>query len=62
MTKSNILLFLLTFVATASVFASGPVPPGPGAPVPIDGGVVLLVAAGAAYGVSRLKKEKKEEI
>lgn len=53
--KSTILtLFLLL---TLSAYAQ-PAPPGGGnAPVPLDGGIVLLLAAGAAYG-GRMYKAK----
>jgi hypothetical protein len=51
-------LFMLVFIATASVVFAQPGPPdfgppcgGPfGPPCPIDGGVSLLIAAGLAYG------------
>jgi hypothetical protein len=34
-------------------------PPTPPAPIPIDGGIGFLVAAGVGYGIKELKKKKK---
>jgi hypothetical protein len=34
-------------------------PPPPPAPVPIDGGLSFLLAAGAAYGVKRMRTKKQ---
>ena len=39
-----------------------PAPPGPPAQTPIDGGLGLLLAAGGAYGLNKLRKRRKEEI
>lgn len=36
-------------------------PPVDGTDVPIDGGAVLLLAAGAAYGAKKLRDKKKKE-
>ena len=35
--------------------------PGGGPDVPIDGGLSLLLAAGAAYGVKKYRNSKKKE-
>lgn len=61
-------LFIL-FVAICTItFAAPPPPPGsaptcwPPPCVPIDGGITLLMAAGAAYGAKKfLQSRKKEE-
>jgi hypothetical protein len=43
------------------VIAQGPPPGGGGgAGAPIDGGITLLLGAGAAYGINKLRKNKKE--
>ncbi len=43
------------------VIAQGPTPGGGGgAGAPIDGGITLLLGAGAAYGINKLRKNKKE--
>ena len=42
------------------VFATAQVDPGGGPDVPIDGGLSLLVAAGAAYGVKKYRDGKKK--
>lgn len=33
-----------------------PTPPPPSTPVPIDGGLTVLLAAGAAYGIKKYKR------
>lgn len=33
-------------------------PGGPDTPAPIDGGVAVLIAAGAAYGTSKARRRK----
>jgi hypothetical protein len=49
----------LLFTAAAALAQPGSGGPGPGIPdptsVPIDGGVSLLLAAGGAYGLKRLR-------
>lgn len=35
-------------------------PNNPNNPVPLDGGISLLVAAGAAYGVKKFRDSRKE--
>ncbi len=69
--KNNLLQSLVKKTAAAVLFVlvSGvaawsqiPVPPPPTpTPVPIDGGIVLLAAAGAAYGAKKVygRKSKK---
>ncbi len=65
---------VLSFGITAACFAGGPPPhpsngnqngghPGCWPPpcIPIDGGISLLIAAGAIYGGRKLYKNKKEE-
>ena len=52
----KLLLFSFLIFASFQLFAQ-PVPP---APIPIDGGIGFLVAAGVGYGVSRLRKRKEE--
>lgn len=59
------LLFLIGFIAQATP----PQPPSGGGPpdcwpppcVPIDGGISLLIAAGAVYGGKKLYDYKKEK-
>lgn len=41
--------------------ASAQPPPPPPQDIPIDGGLFLLIAAGAAYGARKLYKQQKEE-
>lgn len=69
-----IVLTLFTFAFTPALHATGPPPPpqsgnnggsGNAPPVPIDGGISLLLAAGAALGGKKLydlnKKNSEEE-
>ena len=59
--KTRILFSLAAFVlfATEFVFAQPGVPQAPD-PVPIDGGLSLLAAAGGAYAVKKLRDRKKD--
>jgi hypothetical protein len=54
MTDYKILLSILLLFVTVVVFAQG-APPA----TPIDGGLSLLLAAGGAYGIKKLMKNKK---
>jgi hypothetical protein len=55
----SLLGFGLHFAAHAQTPADGgPAPTGP-TPIPLDGGASLLLAAGAAYGLKRLRKNKR---
>ena len=49
------LLLLLIF----PLFAMAQEDPGPCPDCPIDGGLVLLIAAGAGYGVKKYREAKK---
>lgn len=50
----------LVLATTAAVNAQGPPPPPPNpAAVPIDGGMSLLLAAGAGLGVRKMWQHKK---
>jgi hypothetical protein len=59
------LFLLLTIVSSAGV--PPPPPPGTGPScwpppcIPIDGGITLLMAAGAAYGAKKIYSKKKRE-
>lgn len=44
------ILFTLTFIFAFTVLAAQPDNP---PPVPLDGGLALLLAAGVAYGIKR---------
>ena len=50
----TLLTFSLVLVAT-SLMAQPPTPPA----TPIDGGLGILLAGGAAYGLKRLKESRK---
>lgn len=56
-----ILLFLLAvLIVPEMVMAQPPMFPGPPPQAPIDGGLGLLVAAGGAYALNKLRKRKAE--
>lgn len=56
----KIKLTLVLWAGTCAVFAQGPGLPGgdPDVPVPIDGGMYLLMAAGIFYGIRAIKRNK----
>lgn len=58
-----LVLLLLLLLAAADLRAQGPGSggPSPTAPtaVPLDGGASLLLAAGAAYGIRRLRRSHR---
>ena len=59
MKKSGIILFLtmICFVAFPTISHAQIIDPND---VPIDGGLSLLVAAGAAYGIKKYKDSRKK--
>lgn len=52
-------IFLLMFIlmSTAIMAIPGDMEDGDGTNVPVDGGITLLLSAGAAYGVRRLRRK-----
>ena len=60
--KNSILISgLLLIAVTILPFFAMAQDPGGGPDVPIDGGLSLLLAAGAAYGVKKYRNSKKKE-
>ena len=61
--NKNIILItgLLLVVVSILPFFAMAQDPGGGPDVPIDGGLSLLLAAGAAYGVKKYRNSKKKE-
>ena len=59
--KIQIQTGLLLIVITVLPFFAMAQDPGGGPDVPIDGGLSLLLAAGAAYGVKKYRSSKKKE-
>ena len=61
------ILLAFVFVFTLMVLpvlvkdAAAQPPPPPPQDIPIDGGLFLLIAAGATYGARKLYKQQKEE-
>jgi len=57
-------ILLSSMLLTATFIHAGPPGGGGGAGAPIDGGLSLLIGAGASYGIKKLykKKGKKEEV
>ena len=52
------IFFLGVFALQAST-EPPPFPSGPPTPIPVDGGISFLVAAGAAYGVKKVRDARK---
>ena len=62
MTKTQMLqsAFLMAgMLLTATVLLATPPGGGGGAGAPIDGGITLLLGAGASYGIKKLRDRKK---
>jgi len=55
MNYTKIILSIIGLLAYASLMAQPPAPPA----TPIDGGLSLLLIGGAAYGVNKIMKVKK---
>lgn len=56
----KLILTIIAVVTTMLCFAQpggGPL----GTPTPIDGGVLMLLAAGAGYGYKKMRKKKSTE-
>ncbi|MCD4794273.1 MAG: hypothetical protein K8R54_13645 [Bacteroidales bacterium] len=56
-----VLVFTLLVLPILVNEASAQPPPPPPQDIPIDGGLFLLIAAGATYGARKLYKQQKEE-
>ena len=60
-TKKNLVSVLITMVTLLlPVLAFAQTDPGGGPEAPIDGGLSVLLAAGAAYGVKKYRDHKKK--
>ena len=59
--KMQIQTGLLLIVITVLPFFAMAQDPGGGPDVPIDGGLSLLLAAGAAYGIKKYRQGKKKD-
>lgn len=57
--KFYLLSAVIMIISTALPFFAMAQDPGGGPDVPIDGGLSLLLAAGAAYGVKKYRDHKK---
>jgi len=55
----TLLLVLAVLIVPEWVMAQPPMFPGPPPQAPIDGGLTLLAAGGAAYAVNKLRNRKK---
>lgn len=60
MRSAVILIFLLILFGSMPLRADDPGFPGGDPDVPIDGGVLVLLIAGACYGIRKIR-EKKED-
>jgi hypothetical protein len=61
LTKSKPYLLLLLCLCISSIAMSQPPDTGGDVDVPIDGGLTLLIAAGAGYGAKQLRKKKVDK-
>jgi hypothetical protein len=68
--KITVVALILIATTTLSTYAQGPGDPGGGpsggdppvgAGVPLDGGAIALLIAGAAYGIKSLRKKKGKD-
>ena len=59
----SVLLLVLTLLILPILVkdAAAQPPPPPPQDIPIDGGLFLLIAAGATYGARKLYKQQREE-
>ena len=59
---NKVALLIMMVVSLQTAMAQDPGDPSADDPAaPLDGGITLLLAAGAAYGARRLKRNKEEE-
>ena len=59
--KISLITILMIIAVTLLPFFAMAQDPGGGPDVPIDGGLSLLLAAGAAYGVKKYREGKKKD-
>lgn len=61
MKKVFLSVFFVAGLALAGMSQNDPPPfnPGDPSPIPVDGGVSLLLAAGAAYGIKKVRDSRK---
>ncbi len=57
------LLMIFAFMVLPGLMqnAAAQPPPPPPQPIPFDGGLLFLIAAGATYGARKLYKQQKED-
>ena len=58
--KISVVFFLIAVLSVSELAAAGPPPPPPPVNIPIDGGVSFLIAAGAAYGIKKMRDSRKK--
>jgi hypothetical protein len=56
--KISLVLMLMTVIPFSAMAQDDP---GEGPDAPIDGGLSVLIAAGAAYGVKKYREHKKQQ-
>ncbi len=57
----SVVLLCSMLLTTTIIFAGRHTPPGGGGGAPIDGGLSLLIGAGASYGIKKLYKNKAKK-
>lgn len=56
----SLFIFLCLFMGNLLAQGSDPMPPGAEAEIPIDGGVLGLLAVGAIYGAKKIYDKRKK--
>jgi hypothetical protein len=59
--KFKLQLFTIVGMVLTAAFALAAPPPAPPSPVPIDGGLSLLVAGCVGYGAKKIYDKKKKD-
>lgn len=58
--KKTFSIFIFACLLISNLFAQGDDPIPPGAEIPIDGGILGLLAAGAVYGAKKIYDKRKQ--
>ncbi len=63
MKKAFLSVFFLLGIAMVGLSQNDPPPfnPGDPSPIPVDGGISILLATGAAYGVKKVRDARKSK-
>jgi hypothetical protein len=56
------LVFTFTMLIVSPLFAGIPVPPPPPLAIPVDGGAIVLLIAGAAFASKKIYDRRKKSV